>query len=169
MSLLQTDRVDASSSPSAPSGASLSDVLKDLLRSLESAVADETLASILLLDAAGEHLVQGAALNLPPSYNAAIDGLRIGPNAGSCGTAAYLGRAVYITDTQKDPLWEDFRELAREHNLRACWSTPIVGSGGGVLGTFAVYHRMPKSPTPAEIQSINLFARAAAAGIEAYR
>ena len=174
MSLLPPDRVEASLSlgahhPQSAASAALSDILEDLLRTLESASPSEMLASILLLDDAGERLVLGAAPNLPPSYNIAIDGLPIGPNAGSCGTAAHFGRPVYISDTQNDPLWEGFRELAREHSLRACWSTPIIGLDGGVLGTFAIYHRVPKSPTPTEIQSVNIFARAAASAIQASR
>jgi len=37
--------------------------------------------------------------------------------------------------------------LAREHGLRACWSTPIRGKDDALLGTFAMYFRTPGSPT----------------------
>ena len=80
-----------------------------------------TLASILLLDADGLHVRHGAAPHLPAAYTQAIDGLAIGPTAGSCGTAAFTRRPVYVEDIETDPLWADDRELARAHGLRACW------------------------------------------------
>jgi diguanylate cyclase (GGDEF)-like protein len=74
----------------------------------------------------------------------AVDRVPIGPSAGSCGTAAHYGTAVVVEDIAVDPRWDDFREAATEHGLRACWSTPIFASTGDrVLGTFAVYHRTP--------------------------
>jgi PAS domain S-box-containing protein len=130
-------------------GASLSEVLTRLVQLIESQ-ADGMMASILLLDEDGIHLRHGAAPSLPKSYVEAIDGASIGPNAGSCGTAAYLRRPVVVTDTQKDPLWKDYRELAAEHGLRACWSSPIMLHTGQVLGTFAIYYQVPRGPLPNE-------------------
>ena len=95
------------------------------------------LTSILLLE--GSTLRHGAAPNLPPAYCSAIDGSEIGPREGSCGTAAFFGRPVYVTDIDTDPLWADYRELALAHGLRACWSTPIFNDQAAVIGTFAIY------------------------------
>ena len=114
------------------------------------------LGSILLLDPDGRHLRHGAAPSLPASYCEAIDGAEIGPCAGSCGTAAYQAAPVFVSDIASDPLWADFREIALAHGLRACWSTPIFGPAGKVIGTFAIYHRTPRSPTPHEVESIRL-------------
>ena len=36
---------------------------------------------------------------------------QIGPNVGSCGTAAYLGRPVVTTSIATDPRWDDYRAL----------------------------------------------------------
>ncbi len=66
------------------------------------------------------------------------------------------GRAIYVTDIATDPLWDDYRHLALPHGLQACWSTPIRDPEGKVLGTFAVYHPTPRSPTPGEVESIQL-------------
>ena len=79
-------------------GAALSEVLETLIREIEAGSRGGMLGSILLLDEAGERLLHGAAPSLPEAYCRAIDGIRIGPNVGSCGTAAYLGHAVYVTD-----------------------------------------------------------------------
>lgn len=110
-----------------------------------------TLASILLVNGDGARLRHGAAPSLPPDYVRAIDGTSLGPRAGSCGTAAFLKAPVYVVDIESDPLWDDFRELARGARLRACWSTPFFAADGRVLGTFALYYREPRSPTPADI------------------
>ncbi len=74
-----------------------------------------------------------------------------------------------MTDIQRDPLWTDLRELARTHGLRACWSTSIHGSGGQVLGTFAIYYRTPRSPTTDELEAIRHIISTAADAIEQTR
>jgi PAS domain S-box-containing protein len=104
------------------------------------------LCSILLLDADGTTLRHGAAPNLPSEYSRAVDGVQIGPCAGSCGTAAYRKQPVVVSDIATDPLWANACQLALPHGLRACWSTPIASQDGGILGTFAVYYREPRMP-----------------------
>jgi GAF domain-containing protein len=148
--------------------AELSCVLNDLLRAVE-AQSPGMLASILLIDFDGETLRHGAAPSLPAAYNAAIDGIKIGPAVGSCGTAAYLGHPVYVTDIENDLFWADYKHLALEHGLRACWSVPIQSSEGAVLGTFAIYHLQPRSPTREELDRILQLSDTAAMAIEHFR
>ena len=123
-------------------------LILDALCRLVEELATGSLSSILLLDPDTNRLWHGAAPSLPRPYVDAIDGSVIGPTAGSCGTAAYRAEPVNVCDIATDPLWADYRDLALPHRLRACWSTPILSSEGRVLGTFAVYHREPRSPTP---------------------
>jgi len=113
-------------------------------------LATGSLCSILLLDASAKCLRHGAAPSLPKAYTEAIDGIVIGPTVGSCGTAAYRAEPVIVADIATDPLWADFRNLALAHELRACWSVPILSSAGSVLGTFATYYRQPRKPGPQE-------------------
>ena len=117
-----------------------------LLRLLE-AQSPEMVCSVLLLDDDGVHLRHGAGPSLPDEYNRAIDGVTIGPNVGSCGTAAFRGESIIVEYIASDPLWANFKGLALSHGLRACWSTPILDSQQQVLGTFAVYYREPAQPT----------------------
>jgi len=126
-------------------GIELPKVLATLCGIVE-AQTDGMLCSVLLLDPDGMHLRHGAAPSLPQTYIEAIDGTAIGPSVGSCGTAAFRKEAVVVTDIATDPLWAAFRDLALAHNLRACWSTPILASDGGVLGTLAMYYAEPRSP-----------------------
>jgi PAS domain S-box-containing protein len=135
------------------SGASLPDVLTQLVLMIEDQ-APPTIASILLVDDNGTHVLTGAAPNLPHEFNEAINGAPVGRAAGSCGTAAFLGKPVLVSDIETDHLWDGYRELAHRFGLRACWSTPIVGSGERVLGTFALYYREARSPTKDELDLI---------------
>src|SRR5213596_2416399 len=134
-------------------GDSLADIL-DLLCLLVEEQSTGVLASILLMDANGKQLRHGGAPNLPKAYTEAIDGAFIGASVGSCGTAAYRAEQVIVSDIATDPLWADFRDLALAHSLRACWSTPIFSSEGKVIGTFAMYYREPRSPSPREQDTI---------------
>jgi PAS domain S-box-containing protein len=150
-------------------GAVLPEALEVLVRLIEELSTHNVLASILLLDEDGVHLRYGAAPSLPDTYNAAIDGIAIGPAAGSSGTAAYTKQRVIVSDIANDPLWTDLRELALSHGLRACWSTPILSSTRQVLGTFALYYRRPYSPSAEDRQLIDFLIRSAAIAIERKR
>jgi PAS domain S-box-containing protein len=146
--------------------APLQTTLTELIRIVESTSTTGVLGSILLLDADGKHLRQGAAPSLPPEYSAVLDGAEIGACAGSCGTAAYLGAAVFVSDIATDPLWADYKDLALPHGLRACWSTPILTRGRKVLGTFAMYHREPREPTVRDLMLVDLVTQTAALVID---
>src|ERR1700730_8825278 len=141
-------------------------VILDALCRLVEELAGGTLSSILLLDPNASCLRHGAAPSLPAPYIEAIDGLAIGPFAGSCGTAPYSGMAVGVSDIATDPLWADYRDLALAHGLRACWSTPILSSEGRVLGTFAIYYREPRHRAPYEDNIIERVTHLASIAIE---
>ncbi|HEY6941158.1 putative bifunctional diguanylate cyclase/phosphodiesterase, partial [Dokdonella sp.] len=120
--------------------------IADLLcRRIESLVPD-VLCSVLVVDAQGRvHSL--AAPSLPEPYSHSLDGMSIGPVAGSCGTAAWRGEAVEVLDIETDPLWADFRDRALPYGLRACWSSPIKSRDGRVIGTFAFYYRTRRGPS----------------------
>ena len=145
----------------------LEDTLSELIRIVESSSRTGVLGSILLLD--GRHLRHGAAPSLPKAYSEAIDGAEIGPVAGSCGTAAFRGRPVFVSDIATDPLWAEYKAIALPHGLHACWSTPIITSGPKVLGTFAMYHRQPREPTVRDLELVDLVTQTAALVIDRKR
>lgn len=143
----------------------LSPILETLVEIIESQ-SHGTLASVLLLDEDGRHVRHGAMASLPREYWQAIDGQAIGPRTGSCGTALYRREAVIVGDIQQDPLWEDYRDIAARHGLRACWSQPIFSHENVILGTFALYYREPRTPTAAEQRLIEVAARITGIAIE---
>ncbi len=146
--------------------APLSDVLQALVRTIEEQSRSGLLGSFLLLDHDGVHLRHGAAPSLPEAYNRAIDGIAIGPESGSCGTAAYTKKPVYVSDVATDPRWVNIKELALPHNLRACWSTPVCSSQGEVLGTFAMYYREVHHASEEDLRLVELATRTASIAIE---
>ncbi|HEU0152458.1 MAG TPA: PAS domain S-box protein [Arenimonas sp.] len=126
----------------------------------------EAMCSVLLLDEAGERVLTGAAPDLPEAFSLAVHGQPIGPKAGSCGTAAWRGERVVVTDIRTDPLWDDYRAVALEHGLLACWSTPVKSAKGRVLATFATYYRQPRTPTAAELAVVDSLAAMVAMAVE---
>ena len=123
---------------------SLENVLALMCQEIER-IAPEVIVSILSVDSNGI-LHPLASPGLPVEYSRAIEGLSIGPIAGSCGTAAYRGKPVLVTDINHDPLWADYKALAEKAGLRACWSIPVRNSCGRVAATFALYFRECRGP-----------------------
>lgn len=146
------------------SGAPLGEMLTGVAVALEELI-EGSRCSILLLDAARSTLHHGAAPSLPIAYSARIDGVAIGPDAGSCGAAAYLGAPVVAEDIGSDARWSRFRALAQPHGLRSCWSSPICGRTG-IVGTFAVYHFHTHRPTPREQRLVERFTHLASVAID---
>ena len=145
--------------------APLAETLEVLVRTLEQCIDDGSMASILIARDGKLHC--GAAPNLPPAYNAAIEGLVIGPSSGSCGTAAYSGELVIAKDLRNDPRWAEFKDLAAEHHLGSCWSWPIRSSTGKVLATFALYTREPsEGPSIDQLEVVKLLSTTAGLLIE---
>lgn len=146
-------------------GKTLDTLFADIIDCVEDYDPD-ALASILLLDDQGDHLLLGAAQKLPGFYTQALHGLKIGMGIGSCGTAAYTGQGVIVEDIFSHPYWADCHELARQADLRSCWSEPIMSATGKVLGTFAIYHRYPHSPESEDVKYIKMAANFASLAIE---
>jgi PAS domain S-box-containing protein len=135
--------------------------LKEILNALCLIIEEQrsgTLASILLLNPDGVHLDFVAGAKLPKEWTRQMEKMPIGPCAGSCGTAAYRGSAVIVSDITTDPLWDvpEHRASALKHGLQASWSSPVLSFKGKVLGTFCLYYREPRSPTSEDLELIEL-------------
>ncbi|MGH2700104.1 MAG: ATP-binding protein [Actinomycetota bacterium] len=143
--------------------------LKDVLEHIAAVVEDRARGarcSILLLDRDGVVLRHGAAPGLPADYNHAIDGITIGPAVGSCGTAAFTGKDVVVSDIAIDPLWRDYKDLALVYGLQACFSSPITNAAGKTLGTFALYYDEPMEPPADHVEVVRLFTHLAGIAVE---
>ena len=127
-----------------------------------------THASALMLTREGHHLTVVAGPTLPKGWSEQMEKLPVGPFAGSCGTAAYRGTLVIVSDIATDPLWDvpEHRAAALSHGLRASWSNPVLCSNGKVAGTFCIYYREPRSPTSQDLELIELATHVARVAIE---
>jgi PAS domain S-box-containing protein len=146
-------------------GACLSETLESLVRTIEH-LRPGMICSILLLDPDTKCLRNAAAPSLPDFYNAAVDGLTIGPTAGSCGPAVFTNQRVVVSDLMNHPSWSGIRRLAERAQLRACWSEPVSSLSGSMLGTFAVYYREPGEPAAVDLKAIEVAAQLTAIAIE---
>src|SRR6267143_5419038 len=145
--------------------APLNDVLHSVALLID-AHSEGMLCTIYLLDEDGLRLRFAAGPKLPDAYRVATDGVHIGPEVGSCGAAAYLRKPVFVADVMTHPHFAGFRDLLVQAGLRAVWSSPIISHDGKVLGTFGMYNRAVRLPSPAEMQLIDYAGRIAGIAIE---
>jgi diguanylate cyclase (GGDEF)-like protein/PAS domain S-box-containing protein len=123
----------------------ITDIADRLCRRVEE-IAPDVVSSLLHVDAGGLlHPLGGPSL--ADDYSQALDGVAIGPDIGSCGSAAFYGTPVLAIDIDTDPRWQPFKTRPLEMGLRACWSTPIKAKDGRVIGTFAFYFRECRPPS----------------------
>ncbi len=141
----------------------LDEILDEITQLVDRMVAGAR-ASIHLVD--GNRLVHGSAPSLPRHFSQAVSNIGIREGAGSCGTAAYRREAVVVTDIRTDPLWSDYRHLAENTPLRACWAVPVLNNNNECIATFAVYFDAPRAPTDAELKLTDRIARFVRLAIE---
>ena len=127
----------------------------DRIAQLHQSFNPDSFCSLQVMDASGRYLLRGAAPSLPESFNASMDGLEIGLGRGSAAAAAWSRESLVARDIASDPNWAGLREIALAQGLRACWSTPVLGNDGQVLGTFSVYYREPQTPAARDRESID--------------
>jgi len=151
------------------SGASLERVLDVLVRGVEAQSCDGMMCTVLIFDESAQCLRHGAAPSLPEEYNRAVDGIRVGPRAGSCGTAAYKRERVFVTNVSTDPRWADYAGLAANFGIGACCSTPVFSSDGVLLGTVAMYYTKPHQPSEHDRELIRMATHLAGIVIERAR
>lgn len=146
-------------------GVPLSEVLTEICLSIEQIIDDES-ARCSILSAKGQQLFHCAAPNIHPEYCSLLNGVFIGPKVGSCGTAAFSKSRTIVENIETSPLWEDFKDLALKFDLKSCWSTPIFSTQADLLGTFAIYHGTPKSPSKQDLELIDFFVHFSSIALE---
>lgn len=143
----------------------LEEVLDEFILGLEQ-IFPEMICSIMkVID---NNVYCWSAKGLPEDYLREIEGVSIGPKAGSCGTAAFFKTAVIVEDISTDYRWEPYKETILSHGFRACWSNPILSASGKVLATFAIYYKKIKSPESIELNFINRSGKILAIILENY-
>jgi diguanylate cyclase (GGDEF)-like protein len=146
-------------------GASLHSILDAIVLGVET-TNPGMICSVLLLDDDGHHLLVGSAPSLPDFFNEAVHGMQVEEGSGTCGTAVVTGIRVIAENIQVHPHWAEYRQVATRAGLASSWSEPIHGASGKILGTFAIYHREPHYPSPANVVLIEQASHLAGIAIE---
>jgi len=150
-------------------GYSLNQLLDSVTCAIE-AIAPECACTVLLLDEEQRRfLLSVSGPSLPADYMQALSGLEIGPDVGACGSAAFRNETVIVEDIARDYRFATAKDFVLSFGLRSCWSVPIRNFNGVVQGTFAMYHRKPSRPRPAELRLVEAGARLAGNVIERMR
>ena len=144
-------------------GVPLRQSLEAIVRLIESRDPDSRCSLLLVEDGYMRH---GAAVSLPASFIAQIDGLAIGASGGACGAAALGKQVVIVEDIATDPLMQDFRSVAEAYHLRSCWSVPVLSGNDDVLATFAIYHQKPCRPQRKDTELLEIASRLARIALE---
>ncbi|MCH8500794.1 MAG: EAL domain-containing protein [Aliidiomarina sp.] len=127
------------------------------------------LISIMHFDAAHQTLSMHPSSQFSTHYNETLQDLVIGPKVGSCGVAAFSRELVITENIFNDPNWDGYYDLAREENIAACWSIPVVTVDNELYGTFATYYREPRSPSKVEISVLRRAASMVALALAHYQ
>ncbi|CAJ0701812.1 EAL domain-containing protein [Ralstonia sp. 22086] len=131
------------------SNATLSTVLRHLCLYVEQ-VYPNAMSALLLLDADSQTMSVAAAPTLPAAYAATLENTPVGPDAGACGCAVYLGDAVFIDNIATDPRWQHERTAALAAGFVSAWALPIRSSRGDKLGVLGLFYRQPCMPAEEE-------------------
>lgn len=126
----------------------LSEILHEIVKGIET-LNPAMICTVVLIE--NSKIKIGAAPSLPKIFNDAIEGVNIGPEVGSCGSAAYTGKRVIVEEIKTSPLWKNVKDIALRAGLLSCWSEPIKSHTNETIGTFAIYHKEISSPTEFDI------------------
>jgi len=151
----------ASSEPLAVALAAITEVVERVLPA--------SICCIRLYDPVKRVLQHVTGKSLPREYVALMDNYPAEIRFGSCAAAIALQRQIIVPDISKDALWEHRREAALKAGLHACWSTPITGADGRVLGTFATYLKRTGMPSRRDLELVGRMAQLARIAIERRR
>jgi PAS domain S-box-containing protein len=127
-------------------------VVERLVSNIEELIPGSSCTIMRLSDEGTVKHLAGSSID--QNYIGAIEGLEIGPNAGSCGTAMYTGKSVFVDDIANDPLWESYLDIIEPYGFKACWSVPVKKRTGKIIATFAAYFKTNKTPQKEEINLI---------------
>ncbi|KTC68020.1 sensory box/GGDEF family protein [Legionella birminghamensis] len=132
----------------------LSKLLETIVLGIEE-ITQDAKASVLLLDKDGIHIRLGASPHLPPIYTETLEGMEIGPAQACSGSAMFLKKRVIIPDVSKHSSWEEYTDIAKQYNLKSCWSTPVFDSHQKVIAAFALYYEHLYEPTARDFELID--------------
>lgn len=138
------------------------DVLNEVIRVVE---RQRPQASTMISLAKDGKLVSTVYSRLPAGFIKAVGRQRICPESG-LAAAAYLGETILVNDASSNPLWDNYRSLAQEHGLHACYAAPILSGKGQLLGVISLYYKESVDPAEEDLALLKAVTDLASVAIE---
>ena len=141
----------------------LPSVLDDIVKVLENQCPSALGCLCLVQD---DEIKVMSAPGLSEAFTQALDSVKVGPESGCCGAAAYLGQPVTAPDVTRGSFWNNCLEAVTAEGIRASLSVPIVSGKGRILGTISLLFRQPHQSLKEETGLAGKMAQLAAVAIE---
>ena len=149
------------------SGIALKKILNFIVNSIENNCDSiRVYGSIMLYNPLSNQLAETVSSSLPTNYINSIEPVNVSPYGGSCGTAAFLKKPVFVSDIETNPLWEEYRHIAIVYGYRACWSIPLLSSNKELLGEIVLYSSEVGAPDEETLHVVDSFSKLASLVIE---
>ena len=123
-------------------------------------------AAIMLLDIKNQMLSVEQAPSLPEKFKLLLDFVKVDASSITCGAAIFAASNKITADISKDEGWASLKKQAAQYALAACWSFPVYGNAGRIIGTLDVYLDTPQEPTADELDKISRMVRLAGIAIK---
>jgi diguanylate cyclase (GGDEF)-like protein/PAS domain S-box-containing protein len=149
-------------------GTPLDEVLLAVAHTVERHAAGGRCA-IMLVDAETARLTHAAAPSLPQALVDALELMSVSAEGPAPAAAAALGETMISRTIAADGRWDAVRAILGQHDVAACWSVPMRGTTGGVLGTLNVFFASEREPGDGELQAISSATQIAGIAIERKR
>jgi signal transduction histidine kinase/DNA-binding response OmpR family regulator len=139
-------------------------VLDEILRVLEQQ-APELCAAVLLPEESTRTLRVAVSSGLAASYVAALDGMPLSEE-NAFGAVFLRGEPTFVAVLGDDPRMVRVHDVAHETGVLSCWSIPMCGANGTVLGAIAVHRGSFGKPTRRQRELVSGLARLAVVALE---
>ena len=123
-------------------------------------------AAVMLLDIKNQMLSVEQAPSLPEKFKLLLDFVKVDASSITCGAAIFAASNKITADISKDEGWASLKKQAAQYALAACWSFPVYGNAGRIIGTLDVYLDTPQEPTADELDKISRMVRLAGIAIK---
>jgi PAS domain S-box-containing protein len=130
----------------AAEGAPFPAVLDTIARGIE-AKHPGVQCCVLQVNRADRRLDVVTAPSLPDYFRIAIDRRPL-------ALLKHRGKREVITHLDSSPAWAAGRAAALQAGIVACWSEPILGEDGEVMGVFSCFLRSNRKPSTEEVTSV---------------
>jgi diguanylate cyclase (GGDEF)-like protein/PAS domain S-box-containing protein len=139
----------------------LDEILSTLIAYVECS-RDGLVASILLADSEIHHPRLIMSAKLPDQFRALYDEAcdRLGGER-----AGIKSDRVHIEDISALQTTVPLKDACKKMGFRSCWSEPIKGDGGIVMGAITVFRTIPSLPNPEDVRAMESAAELASVAI----